>query len=226
MRISKAARWLVLACICLGMSISAFGTAQTAMACSNAGCVTTVTSPSQIDTYVSPISVTAVTSTFTERATTSQVPSVSIPGSLGFTVMDARGNNQGFVASVTSSAFTSSLFPLLPISNTAILVSAVPIVTSVCYGPYNCGAGEGLGTSVGASLGSDPPVAIECPVASMGEGQYAVTVPLSLTVTGLTAEKLGSYPASYAGSFTVSVAEGQPLSTYAGYGCNVPPSVG
>jgi hypothetical protein len=215
-----------MACAFLGMSIPVFGTAHTAMACSNAGCVTTVTSPSQIDTYVSPISVTAVTSTFLERATTSQVASVSIPGSLGFTVMDARGNNQGFVASVTSSSFASSLFPLLPISNTAILVSATPTVTAVCYGPYNCGSGTGLASSVGASLGSNPAVAVECPVASMGEGQYAVTVPLSLTVTGLTAEKLGSYPASYAGTFTVSVAEGQPLSTFAGYGCTTPPAVG
>jgi hypothetical protein len=226
MRIPKGVRSLVTACIFLGMSISAFATSQPAMACSNAGCVTTVTSPSQIDTYVSPISVTAVTSTFTERATTAQVATVSIPGSLGFTVMDARGNNQGFVASVTSSAFTSTLFPLLPISNTAILVSAVPAVTAVCYGPYNCGSGQGLSSSLGTSLGSDPAVAVECPVASMGEGQYAVTVPLNLTVTGLTAEKLGSYPASYAGTFTVSVAEGQPLSTYASYGCTVPPSVG
>jgi len=205
------------------MSLPAFGAAHTAMACSNPGCVTTKTSPGQIDTYVSPISVTTVTSTFLERATTSQVAAITIPGSLGFTVMDARGNNQGFVASVTSSAFSSSLFPLLPISNTAILVSAAPSVIATCYGPYACGAGVGVASSIGASLGTDPTVAVECPVASIGEGQYAVTVPLTLSVTGLTAEKFGSYPASYEGTFTVSVAEGQPLSTFTSYGCTSTP---
>ena len=220
MRIPFRVRALMLVCILTVLSVPAFGTAQHAAACSNAGCVITVTSPGQIDSYVSPISVSAVTSTFAERATTSQVSSLTIPGTLGFTVMDLRGNNQGFIASVTSSSFTSSLFPLLPISNTAIMVTGTPSVTLTCYGPYSCAPGTGVASSVGATLDKDPAVAVECPVASIGEGQYAVSVPLKIGVDGLTAEKLGSYAASYYGTFTVSVAEGQPLATYAGLGCS------
>lgn len=212
-------RALVLACAITAMSVPLFNASNPASACSNPGCVVTATTSGQIETYVSPISVTAVTTTFAERATTSQVSSVTIPGSLSFTVLDARGNNEGFVSSVTSTNFTSSLFPLLPISNTAILITAPPTVSSICYGPGKCSLGIGLASSVGANMGTDPAVAVECPLESIGEGQYAVTVPLSLTVTGLTAEKLGSYPASYFGSFTVSVAEGQQLSSFATYGC-------
>lgn len=220
MRIPFRVRALMLACILTVLSVPAFGTVQRAAACSNPGCVITVTSPGQIDTYVSPISVSAVTSTFAERATTSQVPSLTIPGTLGFTVMDLRGNNQGFIASVTSSSFTSSLFPLLPISNTAVLVAGTPSVTLTCYGPYSCAPGQGVASSAGSTLDKDPAVAVECPIASIGEGQYAVSVPLKIGVDGLTAEKLGSYPASYYGTFTVSIAEGQPLATFSGYGCS------
>lgn len=220
MRIPIRMRALMLACILTVLAVPAFGTAERAAACSNPGCVITVTAPGQIESYVSPISVSAVTSTFAERATTSQVSSLTIPGTLGFTVMDLRGNNEGFVASVTSSNFTSSLFPLLPISNTAIMVSGTPSVTLTCYGPYGCGDGKGVASSSGTTLDKDPAVAVECPSANIGEGQYAVSVPLQIGVTGLTAEKFGSYPASYFGTFTVSVAEGQPLASFGAYGCS------
>lgn len=212
-------RALVLACAITAMSVPLFNASNPASACSNPGCVVTATTTGQIETYVSPLTVTAITTTFAERATTSQVPSVTIPGSLSFTVLDARGNNEGFVASVSSSGFSSSLFPLLPITSTDILITSTPTVDVVCYGPGKCSPGVGLASSIGTNLASNPAVAVECPLESIGEGQYAATVPLSLTVTGLTAEKLGSYPASYFGSFTVSVAEGQPLSSFATYGC-------
>lgn len=220
MRLAYHIRAFALACAILALSVPLMQTStHIAAACSNPGCVVTATTPAQIDSYVSPLSVTAVTTTFFERQTTAQTQAVTIPGSLSFTVMDARGNNEGFIASITASTFTSSLFPLLPISNTAILVTAAPTVSPMCYGPYSCGVAVGVTTSLGQNLGMSPAVAAECPASSMGEGQYAVTVPLSLQVTGLTAEKLGSYPASYSGTFTVSVMEGQPPSAYTALGC-------
>jgi hypothetical protein len=220
MRITHFIRMFALVCAVLALSVPLLSrSAQRAAACSNPGCTVTATTPAEIDSYVSPLSVTSVTATFLERATTAQTQAFSMTGTLAFTVMDARGNNQGFVASITSSNFTSSLFPLLPISNTAILVSGTPNVVSVCYGPYSCGQPRGVNTSVGANMSANPAVAAECPSASIGEGQYAVTVPLALGVSGLTAEKLGSYPTSWSGTFTVSVTEGQPASTFTAYSC-------
>jgi len=212
-------RAVVLVGALAAVSLPTLGAPGAASACSNPGCVVTVGTPGQIETYVSPISVTAATATFAERATTAQVSSVSIPGTLSFTVLDARGNNEGFVASVSAMTFTSTLFPLLPIPPKSITVASAPTVTMTCYGPYACGTGIGLGSSVGQTMAASPPVAVECPLASIGEGQYAVSVPLNITATGIAAEKLGSYPASYYGGFTVSVAEGQPVASFAGFGC-------
>jgi hypothetical protein len=220
MRIAQHLRVLALAGTLVALSAPFVQhSAQEVAACSNPGCVVTATTPAQIDSYVSPLSVTSVTATFTERATSAQTQAVTIPGTFSFTVLDGRGNNQGFVAAVTASPFTSSLFPLLPISNTAILVSAPPTVVNVCYGPASCGMPMAIGASVGKDMSTNPSVAAECPSGSMGEGQYAVTVPISVGVSGLTAEELGSYPASYSGTFTVSVTEGQPLATFSTYGC-------
>lgn len=208
----------------LGPTISGIGPAgaliSTTSACSNPGCITTTTITSTLDSYVSPITVSATTATFAERATTAQVTSFSLTGALGFTVLDARGNDQGFVASVSSPGFTSSLFPLLPLTGSSLKVSGMPVVTMTCFGPFACGSGVGLAPAPGSNLA--PPgtaVAAECPLQSMGEGAYAVSVPLSLTATGLAAEKLGSYPASWLGSFTVSIMEGQPIGSFRAFGC-------
>jgi hypothetical protein len=198
---------------------------SSASACSNPGCTVITSTTGVIDTYVSPITITAASNTFDERATTGQVSSITLGGTVGFTVLDPRGNNEGWVASLTSTGFASSLFPLLPIPAGDITVAGTPLVNMVCYGPYGCGTGVGIGSSVGSAL--DPfvgvPVAAECPAEAIGEGQYAVVVPLSVTVTGLPAEKLGSYPASWFGNFGITVQEGLPetgpTSPYPGYGC-------
>ena len=196
---------------------------NSASACSNPDCVVTTTTGGAIDTFVSPITITASSSTFAERATTAQTAAFSLTGTLGFTVLDPRGNNEGWVASVTSSGFSSSLFPLLPIGPGNIVVSGTPMNLLTCYGPYGCGMGVGIASSVGSNLGSPVPVAAECPAESIGEGQYAVVVPLTVNVSGLQAEKLGSYPASWFATFGISVDE-SPVqfgagSPYAGYGC-------
>jgi hypothetical protein len=197
---------------------------SSASACSNPGCIVITSTTGVIDTYVSPITITAASNTFDERATTAQASSITLGGTVGFTVLDPRGNNEGWVASLTSTGFSSSLFPLLPIPASDITVSGVPTVLETCYGPYDCGAGVGVDST---GVGLDPfvgvPVAAECPAEAIGEGQYAVVVPLSVTVTGLPAEKLGSYPASWFANFGISVDESPaqvgPTSPYPGYGC-------
>ncbi len=221
-------RTLIVLAALVALGLSPFrATIPHAAACSNegtagatnGGCTISVPISSVIDTYVSPISVSSATATMAERATSAQVHSLTLAGSLDFTVLDARGNNQGFVASVSSGGFTSSLFPLLPIAGGALTVSGTPDVMLTCYGPYGCGQGVGLRGSAGGSLGAPLAVAAECPAESIGEGQYAVSVPLTLSLSGLQAEKFGSYPATWFGTFSVSVTEGQDVNSFASYGC-------
>lgn len=202
-------RALILVGALVALAVPVVGVTQSASACSNIGCTTSTSIPSQIDTFVSPIRVSMATAFFTERATSKQVgltETIELTGTVGFTVLDARGNDQGWTATLMSTGFSSSLFPLLPISGDAVTVSGLPSVTMICYGPFACSPGIGIMPTAG--LGTPQPVAGECFLESMGEGQYAVTVPLVVTVKDLQAEKLGSYPASWFGNFVVSVNEG------------------
>jgi len=215
-----AFRTLILAATLTALAVPAFSAAQSAAACSNPGCTTTTTITGVIDTYVSPISLSLASATIAERATTAQAASVSLDGNVSFTVLDARGNNEGWIASLQANGFSSSLFPLLPIAGSSLMVTGTPGVVLTCYGPYGCGPGVGIAPAALSNLGTAQPVAAECPIESIGEGSYAVSVPVNVTVTGLTAEKLGSYPASWFGSFTASVMEGQDPSVFTAY-CGV-----
>lgn len=210
-------RTLIAAAALTALAVPVFGATHTASACSNPRCTTTTTISGVIDTYVSPISLSLASATIAERATSAQASSITLAGTVDFTVLDARGNNQGWIAYLTANGFSSSLFPLLPIAGSDVTVSGAPSVVLVCYGPYACGPGVSITPT--ANLGSPQPVAAECPIESIGEGSYAVSVPISVSVTGLTAEKLGSYPASWFGSFTASVVEGQDLSVFPPLGC-------
>jgi len=201
----------------LTLFVPVFSATHIASACSNPGCTTTTTISGVIDTYVSPISLSLASASIAERATTAQASSVSLAGSVSFTVLDARGNNEGWIASLVANGFSSSLFPLLPIAGSSLTVTATPTVVLTCYGPYGCGPGVGIAPAAMSNLGTAQPVAAECPIESIGEGSYAVSVPVNVTVTGLTAEKLGSYPASWFGSFTASVMEGQDPSVFTAY---------
>jgi len=201
----------------LALCVPAFSATHIASACSNPDCTTTTTISGVIDTYVSPISLSLASATIDERATSAQAAAITLAGDVDFTVLDARGNNQGWIAYLQANGFSSSLFPLLPIGGDSVTVSGTPENDLTCYGPYACGPGVPIVPAF--SLGTPQPVAAECPIESIGEGSYAISVPISVSVTGLTAEKLGSYPASWFGSFTASVVEGQDPSVFPPLGC-------
>jgi hypothetical protein len=213
-----AFRTLIVAAALTALVVPVFSATHSASACSNPGCTTTTTISGVIDTYVSPISLSQASATISERATTAQTPVVSLSGTVYFTVLDARGNNEGWIAYLLANGFSSSLFPLLPIPGSDVTVTATPGNLLTCYGPYSCGRGVGILPS--SNLGLNPAVAAECPIEAIGEGSYAISVPINVTVTGLTAEKLGSYPASWFGSFTASVIEGQDPSVFPPLGCD------
>jgi len=199
------------------MSIPFYG-ATHASACSNTDCSTSATGPGTLDSYVSPIEVSNPTSNI-ERATTTQVTgTLDLFGNVGFTVTDPRGNDQGFVVSLTTSGYTSSLVTprVLP---SAVTVTGPAAVTTTCF--TNAAEGlacadahgyinTGLPTDVNASerLSDSPVVAVQCPTQSIGFGAYAVAVPIRARLTGMATELFGSLPFSYEATYTATVTEG------------------
>jgi hypothetical protein len=210
------------------LTIPAFNMVHGVSACSNPGCTTTTVIAGTIETFVSPITVTAAVATFQERATSAQTTTIVLTGSVGFTVGDFRGNNQGWIATLTSNGFRSSLIsPTITAANISVAPPG-PTVTLTCFTLQSlvCAPGRGVAASIGATLDTSPAVAVECPFESIGFGSYAVFVPIRVNITGLTAELFGSLPVSWLGSFTVSVTEGQDPTTFAAaFGCPVFPPV-
>lgn len=205
-----ALRSLVLIAALAALSVPVFSATQNASACSNPGCTITVPIGGvPIDTYYSPISITASSASFNEYPLAGQPMSVTLPGSLSLSVADWRGNNQGFDVSLSSTGFASSLSTTtIPASD--ISVTSVTSTLTGCLGVGTPGCSSIMTTpaAVGSTLDTSPVVAAACPAEAIGFGMYDVGVGLSLNLSGTAAEIFGSAPASWYGSFSVTVNEG------------------
>jgi hypothetical protein len=214
----NAFRALVVAGAVMALSVPVLTAPNTASACSQPGglCTVTITGSSTWDTFISPLTATIGTAVFTEFQTARQLPltaSVTIPGSLGFTVFDLRGNNQGFVAFLSctfgAACMTSSLSP----SNNGAQISASQFAIGGLASVQTLqlfGDSVGLGVAIpstGGTLDMQQPVAGECPREEIGQGIYNVTVPLSMTLSGLQVEFL-TLPVSWFGNFNLTIVEG------------------
>ncbi|HZS88014.1 MAG TPA: hypothetical protein VFE42_11050 [Chloroflexota bacterium] len=214
----NAFRALVVAGAVMALSLPVLTAPNSASACSNAGCSVTITGTSTWDTFISPITATIGTAVFNEVQTAKELPlnsTVTVSGSVGFTVFDLRGNNQGFVAylsctgaSTGAPCMTSSLAPA---NNTAqigasqfSLGGASTVQTILFFGDS-----VGLGVPIASSGTLDvmQPVAGECPREEIGQGIYNVTTPLVLTLSGLQVEYL-TLPVSWFGNFDLTIVEG------------------
>jgi hypothetical protein len=228
----NAFRALVVAGAVMALSIPVLTAPNSAAACSNAGCSVTITGSSTWDVFISPLTATIGTAVFNEVQTATELPlnsTVVIPGSLGFTVYDLRGNNQGFVAylSCTGAAsglpcMTSSLSPIgngaqIAASQFAIGGSGVAVQTIPFFGD-GVGAGVAI-NSTGGTLDMMQPVAGECPAEVIGQGIYNVTVPLNLTLSGLQVEFL-TLPVSWTGNFDLTIVEGPAAGGVPSSGCD------
>jgi hypothetical protein len=190
-----------------------------ASACSNAGCSITITGGSTFDTYISPLTATIGTSAFNEMATTAEPApgsTITVTGSLGFTVYDLRGNNQGWVAylsctgaSTGAACMTSSLAPSgngAQIGASQFSVAGPATVQTIPFFGQSFGPGVGL-DATGGTLDTMQAVAGECPVEGIGQGIYNVSVPLNLVLTGLQVEYV-TLPVSWTGNFDLTIIEG------------------
>ncbi len=211
---SKFIRALAVAGALTALSIPVVNAGQ-ASAFSNPGGSTSSSGGGTLDSYVSPLSVSRPTSDL-ERATTAQVTgTITLNGTVGFTVEDPRGNDQGFAVALSSTDYNSSLFNFQPaVAASAVSVTGASTVTPTCF----TNASEGLACAAAhgyydpaaqaETLDMNPIVAVQCPTQSIGFGAYAIQVPISAKVTGTAAELFGSLPVSLDSTYTATVYEG------------------
>jgi hypothetical protein len=201
-----------------------------ASACSNAGCSITITGGSTFDTYISPLTATIGTSAFNEMATTAEPApgsTITVTGSLGFTVYDLRGNNQGWVAYLSctgassgAACMTSSLAPSgngAQIGASQFSIAGPATVQTIPFFGQSFGPGVGL-DATGGTLDTMQAVAGECPVEGIGQGIYNVSVPLNLVLTGLQVEYV-TLPVSWTGNFDLTIIEGPASGGVPATGC-------
>jgi hypothetical protein len=217
MNLRHFARSLALVGALTALSVPVFSMTQgasKASACSNTGCVITVIGGSGFDTYISPLTATIGTATFDEVQTTRQpliTETVTTSGSLGFSVYDLRGNNQGFTAYLSCTGADMGM----PCLSSSQAPQGIPASAVTVAGPtLASGAlffGDGIGPAVGldatgASLDSPVAVGGECYAEVIGQGIYDFAVPLALTLSYPYNEYV-TLPVSFVGNFTLTVVE-------------------
>ena len=206
-----ALRAMVLAGALTALSVPVFSATQQASACSNPGCVVGVPIGGvPIDTFYSPITITASAAWFDETQLSGEPhpAAVSVPGGLTLSVADWRGNNQGWDAYISSSGVSGPNGNAFPAS--ALAVTGVSAADTGCMGLYSpmCSSATANSGAIGATLDTSPVLAYACPVVGMGFGTHDVGANLSLNLSGTAAELFASPPASWYANFTVSVEEG------------------
>src|ERR671930_2028839 len=104
-----ALRTLILAGALVALSVPVFSVTHSASACSLNGCTISVTGSGTIDSYFSPLEVGTPTIVCDEVQLSGEHNNYFSGCDLTFSTLDPRGNNEGFVVSVSSGGFSSSL---------------------------------------------------------------------------------------------------------------------
>jgi hypothetical protein len=211
-----ALRALVLAGALTAFAVPALSMTASANTCPGSpGC--TGSSTGVIDTYFSPPVVSVNTAVFSETANAGEV-TYYVPGQISLTVNDLTNNNQGFVLSLASSNWTTSLSStFIPASDFTLNGPAMIDTTSCVYTVGGgCGPVTPVSDTVGVPLSSPAPFAVQCPTEQEGSGLYSITQPLLLTIPVDSPEDLlfGNHDISWYGTFTVSLTQGIDFSTY------------
>src|SRR5438045_3900629 len=104
-------RTLILAGALVALSVPVFSVTHSASACSTPSCSTKSTGNGTIDTYFSPLEVGAPTIVCNEVLLNGEHHNgiYFSSCSLNFATLDPRGNNTGFLVSVSSEGFSSGL---------------------------------------------------------------------------------------------------------------------
>jgi hypothetical protein len=212
-----ALRALVLAGALTALAVPAFSMTASANTCPGSpGC--TGSSTGVIDTYFSPPVVTVSTAVFSETTNAGEV-TYMVPGSIAVTVNDLTNNNQGFVLSLASTNWTTSLSSTFIPAGDLTLNGPATVDTTSCV--YTVGGGCGPVTPVSDTVGAPltppgAPFVVQCPTEEEGSGLYSIRQPLLLTIPVDSPEDIlfGNHDISWYGTFIVSLTQGIDFSAY------------
>jgi hypothetical protein len=228
----NAFRTLILAGALVALSVPVFSVTQThiASACSNRDCFTQSTGSGTIDSYFSPLEVDPPTIVCDELQLQGEHPYYYGGCDLNFTTLDPRGNNEGFLVSVSSNGFWSNLAydsvtgKRVNIPARDLSFKEADATLTHCYGLTSTVACEPVGALTdyyGRSLSSTPlPVLVACPSDTTGKGRWANHVRLDLAVPDAGVGLIfGADALSWYGDFTVTLSEGPDVNYTGAYKC-------
>jgi hypothetical protein len=213
-------RALILAAALATLAVPVFNLAPMASACSTATCSSSGGSTGLVDSYFSQLTVGTPTTVCGEVMLTGE-HNYAFTCDLTFGISDLRGNNEGFVASVSSGGFTNSLawdsvtgmpvtIPPGDITNSGV-ISTTPISCVGTLPGVSCETEYPLLGTVGAPLSASSPlpIIVGCPTQEEGEGTYSNAVALDVLVPAGTpeGEVFAKHALSWTGTFTVTVTE-------------------
>jgi hypothetical protein len=224
-------RMLILAGALVALSVPVFSVTHIASACSNPDCRTWATGSGTIDSYFSPLEVDPPTIVCDELELSGEQRYYSSYCDLTFTTLDPRGNNEGFLVSVSSHGFWNNLAydsatgKSVNIPARDLSFEEADATLTHCYGLTSTVACEPVGaltSNYGRSLSSAPlPVLVACPSDTTGKGQWANHLGLKLAVPDAGVGLIfGADALSWYGDFTVTLSEGPSIDYAHIYGCD------
>jgi hypothetical protein len=225
-----AFRTLILAGALVALSVPVFSVTHSASACSTgAPCRTSASASGTIDSYFSSLEVDPPTIVCDEVQLSGEHNNYYSGCDLTFTTLDPRGNNAGFLVSVSSHGFWNSLaydsatglHVNIPAGDLSFAEADATLTH--CYGLFPsvaCEDVDPLTGNYGRTLSATPlPALVACPANVTGMGRWHNHVRLNLTVpdsgVGLI---FGADALNWTGDFVVTLSEG-PAIDFAGYGC-------
>ena len=226
-----AFRTLILAGALVALSVPVFSVTHSASACSTKGCTTSATGSGTIDSYFSPLEVDTPTIICDEVQLSGEHNNYFSGCDLTFHTLDPRGNNDGFVVSVSSDGFSNSLAfdsatgQHVKIPAGDLTFAEADAVLTNCFGVFPgvaCEYVKAVTGNVGRTLSSSTslPVLVGCPIEAIGKGRWANHVRFNLTVpdsgVGLI---FGADALSWTGNFTVTLSEGPSIDFVGTFGC-------
>ena len=226
-----AFRTLILAGALVALSVPVFSVTHSVSACSNSGCSISSTGSGTIDVYFSPLAVGAPTIVCDEVQLSGEHNNYFSGCDLTFHTLDPRGNNDGFVVSVSSDGFSNSLAfdsatgQHVKIPAGDLTFAEADAVLTHCFGVFPSVACEDV-TAVTGKYGStlsstsSLPVLVGCPKEAIGKGRWQNHVRFNLTVPDKDVGLIfGEDALSWTGDFTVTLSEGPSIDFVGTFGC-------
>src|SRR2546425_7473134 len=214
-------RTLILAGALVALSVPVFSVTHTASACSTGPtCSTSSWGSGTIDSYFSPLEVGDPTIVCDELQLKGELRYYNSGCDLTFTTLDPRGNNEGFLVSVSSDGFWNSLAydsvtgKRVNIPARDLTFAEADATLTHCYGLTSsvaCEEVDPVWGNYGSHLSSSTPlpVLVACPADVTGKGRWANHVRLDLTVPDAGVGLIfGADALSWTGDFMVTLSEG------------------